>query len=188
MGSVKRTSWSFILVAAAVASLAPPACSNTITTPPELADCVASADASCNAPRGSTVGGGVTIHGDSSTDLDSAAMETADSGTCGQADLTIASNASPAFPACAPCVTAAPGSGASNCCLADSSCDTGCVAILQCVLQNQCEGKPSCVETCEVASTASSIANYNDFGSCLMQICAPQCPSLPPGMAATGDL
>jgi hypothetical protein len=100
----------------------------------------------------------------------------------------IASNASPAFPACAPCVAAAPGSGASNCCLTDSACsnDSGCLALLQCVLQNQCEGKPSCVETCEALSTPSSVANYNSFGGCLTQNCTTQCPSLPQGMA--GDI
>ncbi len=186
---MNRTPWSFLIVAAAIAGLVPSACSQPAADPPQLADCVGTPDASCAPVRGPP-GGGVTVHGDASTELDAPLTEDLEGGSCGMADMLIASNANPAFPACAQCINAAPGSGAPACCLADSACDSGCVAILQCVLQQQCNGNAACVETCEakLLATPSSVGNYDSFGSCLSQNCPTQCPTLPPGMAATGDI
>lgn len=183
---MNRTPWLFLVVAAAIAGLVPSACSQPAADPPQLTDCIGTADASCNPVRGPP-GGGITVHGDASTELDAPLTEDLEGGSCGEADLMIASNASPAFPACAPCITAAPGSGAANCCPADSACsgDSGCLTILQCVLM--CIGKPGCVQGCEGLSQ-SSVPNYDGFASCLAQTCSTQCPSLSQGAAATGDI
>jgi hypothetical protein len=44
------------------------------------------------------------------------------------------------------------------------------------------------VQMCEAPATPSSVTTYTDFGNCLTLNCPTQCPSLPPGMAATADL
>jgi len=187
---VKRSPRSFILAVGAGAALFPSACSNTIAEPPELGNCVPTGDAGCKSVA-NMGGGGSLSHADASAEPDAGAEPdgftgTSDAGSCGMADVLIASATQNV--SCLPCIVGAPAAGALNCCMADGACsnDAGCLAIVQCALQ-QCSGNAACVgTTCEGLSTPQSVQNYNALGSCLARYCSPQCPPLPQGV--TGDI
>jgi hypothetical protein len=183
---VKRSPRSFILVLGAGAALFPSACSNKIVEPPPLGDCIPTGDASCKSAANVGGGGGSLSHGDAGAQLDAGTQSdgftgTSDAGSCGEADVLIASGTQNV--SCLPCIVGAPAAGALNCCMADAACsnDAGCLAIVQCALQ-QCSGNAACVgSTCEGLSSPQSVQSYNAFGGCLARYCSPQCPSLPQG-------
>jgi len=182
---VKRTPWSFILAAAGVAILLPSACSNNLNLPPSIGDCIPMGDASCIVSR-TGAGSGAPV-GDGGA-FDAPIITSGEAGMCpsSPADQTVASYTQ--NPECVPCILGASSeAGGFSCCMSDSMCDEGCVAILQCALAT-CRGSASCIgTTCEgFTASPTSVSNYNAFGSCLAQIC-PQCPSLPQG-TPVGDL
>lgn len=149
------------------------ACSQNTERPPELGDCVKVGDASCPTPVSGSGGGSGPTGGDSGA---SDVFTTSDTSTaCGTAQDYFTTNTS-----CAPCIEGVSGAG---CCGADLACSgqTACLALLQCMLA--CPStNVTCADTCET-DNPSGVAAYNDFASCLLQNCSPQCPTLPTGGA-----
>ena len=133
-----------------LAGLAPTACTTTLQTPPQLADCIADGSTACsvNPPSG---GIELPVDGGSVDDSGEIISESLDGASCGNADTLVAGD-------CASCLD-------QNCCMSDSLCDVGCQSLLACAAENL---------TCPAVSPSSQ-TNYDDLLQCAGLYCPAQC-------------